>query len=97
MDGRKRRAGWWAVWAAGAIVALPALYVLSLGPAVYLVTHGVINKRTIVFVAGMYRPLNPLIGPNGPFHDLSEKYLDLFRKRRPGEGIDATGGEMDAN
>jgi hypothetical protein len=76
----KKRRNDWLAWVAIGIV-LPVLYVLSLGPVAYLIDQGILSHNDEEYlVAGFYRPLDPIFGPDGPLWDLGQSYLDLFRK-----------------
>jgi len=52
-------------WIATALIALPVLYVLSLGPWNWLVAHGWISQRLLVAIGVFYWPID-LITVHGP-------------------------------
>jgi len=57
MSEPKKRRSAWPVWV-GMVIALPVLYVLSLGPACWLAQKRAISARTVISV---HRPLLKLL------------------------------------
>lgn len=54
---------------------LPALYVLSVGPAVWLVKHGYVDESAALFA---YKPLDNLTRNNKSLRDSFNWYCSLF-------------------
>jgi hypothetical protein len=67
-----------AIWLIAAIVILPVVYVLSLGPAVRLF-HGS-NSPFIGLIAGFYSPLEWLARNCEPIGDVLGWYIGLWRQ-----------------
>jgi hypothetical protein len=57
-----------------AVVLLPVLFLLNVGPLIYCCDHFGLDKRVVVF---LYGPVEELILKT-PFHDAFEQYLDWW-------------------
>jgi len=70
-----RRSGPLAALVAAAILLFPVAYVLSLGPAIWLHTHGYLGE----WAAIIYAPLEYLHDHFKPAGDALDWYIELWR------------------
>jgi hypothetical protein len=61
-----------------ALIVLPALYVASVGPAVWLIDKGYISKESAMLQA-IYWPLETLVHNSRTASEVLTWYADLFR------------------
>jgi hypothetical protein len=73
-DQHEPRRGSLAVWLVGAFVVLPSLYVLSLGPAVWLYKHHYMSDA----VGIVYVPLQLLHDNCQPIGNALDRYVELW-------------------
>lgn len=75
-DERTRRG--WGVWIAG-LVLLPLLYVLSIGPAAWLLDHGYMSEPVEEALTVFYTPLVLVYDSNQTFEVALDAYLSLWQ------------------
>lgn len=68
----------WARWSLAALVAVPVLYVLSLGPVCYLASREILSHE---HVTGAYRPLFSVALRNQSVWTALGAYVDFFDGR----------------
>jgi hypothetical protein len=61
------------------VVLLPALYVASLGPAVWLLDHHLVSPQPVLVI---YWPLEMLAQESPAARDVLTWYADFFRERQ---------------
>jgi hypothetical protein len=72
-------------WIVGVIVMLPLLYALSIGPAVWLATRGMMSPAVLVVSDSFYRPLGWVIQHSPkPIQNAWVVYDSLWRKKPTG-------------
>ena len=71
---REPRRGSLAVWVAIVVIVLPVLYVLSLGPGVWLDNHGYLSDAADM----IYWPLDKLYDQWQPAHAFFDWYVELW-------------------
>jgi len=60
------------------LIALPVLYVLSIGPAVWIHENGNLNSNTKEAIRAAYIPLEGLADRFEPLEDALDMYIDLW-------------------
>jgi hypothetical protein len=68
-----------AVWLIAAVLLLPVVYVLSVGPMFWLHQHGGLSPVTDELIALPYAPLGWLRDKCAPFARALDWYLDFWR------------------
>jgi hypothetical protein len=85
----RKRWLWRAAWT---LIALPAIYVLSSGPANWLSNRGYIDFDALM---GVYDPLDTICDKNEAVSEFYSWYLRLFIKRPPPGTHLGFGGEVE--
>ena len=78
MTAEPRRRSSWAGWSAAALVLLPVLYVLSIGPIVKLESSGFESDWFWYAAEVFYAPVNWLADQNALFRDWLTYYADIW-------------------
>ena len=67
-------------WAAAALVAVLVVgYPLSMGPVVWLQSHGVLSDAALNLIGIFYTPLSLIVEPFDWMKDALDRYEDLWR------------------
>ena len=75
---RRRSGGRAVVVAAGLLLALPVLYVLSIGPAVWIHQNGNLSADTKAAIETAYAPLEGLANAFEPIEDALDWYVEFW-------------------
>jgi len=82
MEGRSRGRFW--LWTAPLVLlALPVLYLASLGPVVWMYHHGWLNEPVANVAFVFYEPLALLADQFEPFDGFLEWYINTCRELPP--------------